>query len=115
MATKDRIVRDSSDGGELTLSLSYDESVFLIELYGELDLASAPELEQVIERAEDTDAAEILIDLSGLKFIDSTGISLLTTASARSSDGRLKLLRATGQVERVLKLCGLDEKLPFID
>jgi anti-sigma B factor antagonist len=101
----------------MSFSLSYDGDVFLIELFGELDLATAPELEEVIARAETTDARQIVVDLSGLEFIDSTGISLLITTAQRSSmnDGRLRLLRGTGQVDRVMALCRLHGRLPFAD
>jgi anti-sigma B factor antagonist len=117
MASLDRIPERPSPQDTMSLSLSYDGDVFLIELFGELDLASAPELEQVIARAEATDAREIVVDLSGLEFIDSTGISLLIRTARRSSmdAGRLRLLRGTGQVERVMALCRLDGRLPFAD
>ena len=117
MTSTDRIRRSSPEGGELTLSLTYDESLFSIELFGELDLATVPELDSVLARAESTDAKEIVVDLSGLEFVDSTGIALLVKAARRSrmNGGRLRLLRGTGQVERVMTLCRLHERLPFAD
>jgi anti-sigma B factor antagonist len=117
MASLDRKPPQQSPPDSMSLSLSYDGDVFLIELFGELDLASAPELEQVIARAEATDAGQIVVDLSGLEFIDSTGISLLIRSAHRSNmnAGRLRLLRGTGQVERVMRLCRLHGRLPFAD
>lgn len=117
MPAKDRVLRRSSDSGEFTLSLSYDDAVFSIELFGELDLTAAPELEAVIQRAEGSKAREIVVDLSGLEFIDSSGIAVLIAAArrSRSNEGRLRFLRGTGQVEQVMSLCGLHERLPFLD
>jgi anti-sigma B factor antagonist len=102
---------------EFDITSSFDRELFAIELFGELDLASAPELEALIARAEETSATTILIDLSALRFIDSSGIGVLMRASEHSlSNGdRLRFLRATGQVERVLALCGLDHLLRFLD
>lgn len=99
------------------VSLWFDESLFVIELYGELDLATAPEVEGAIARAEETSAVTILVDLSGLAFIDSTGVRVLLTASRRSRAGndRLRFLRGGGQIERTFALCGLDRRLPFVD
>jgi anti-anti-sigma factor len=59
----------------------------------------------------------ILVDLSALQFIDSSGIRVLLDASRRSSVGtdRIRLLRGTGQVERALALCGVRDRLPFVD
>jgi anti-sigma B factor antagonist len=105
------------DGEHFNLSLTFDGSLFLIELFGELDMASVPELEGVIAMAEETSAVTIIVDLSALHFIDSTGIRVLMSAHERSRNGtdRLRFLRGTGQVERVFKLCGVDEHLPFVD
>lgn len=117
MSSSERLVRSSSGDGQLALTLTYDHSVFVIELYGELDIASAPELETVVERAEETEAREILIDLSGLEFMDSVGITAIVKAARRSKlrGDRVRFLRATGQVDRVLTLCRLNERLPFVD
>jgi anti-anti-sigma factor len=105
------------DDEHFQLSLTYDDSLFLIELFGELDLAGAPELERAIARAEETSAVTIIVDLSALHFMDSSGIRVLLTASKRSRAGtdRLRFLRGEGQVRRALELCGVEERLPFLD
>jgi anti-sigma B factor antagonist len=101
----------------IELSVTFDETVYLIEPRGELDLATAPELEEELERAERSSADEIVVDLSGLESIDSSGIWVLIRAARRSgmSGDRLRLLRGNGQIERVMVLCGLHERLPFKD
>ncbi len=100
-----------------SVTLSFNGAVFAIELFGELDLASAPELEKAIARAEETDAVTILVDLSALQFIDSNGIKVLLAESRRSTaaTNRLHFLRGTGQVEETLATCGLADRLPFLD
>jgi len=100
-----------------SVSLSFDGSLFVIELYGELDLTGAPEVERTIARAEETSAVTILVDLSGLGFIDSSGVRVLLTETKRSQAGsdRLRFLRGTGQIERTIALCGLGGRLPFVD
>jgi anti-anti-sigma regulatory factor len=57
----------------------------------------------------------LAVDLSGLEFIDSTGVSAIYTAidSSRVGGGKLGLLR--GSPERTLKLMGVDTALPFFD
>jgi anti-sigma B factor antagonist len=117
MADLDVTTRTVKPGDErLILSLAFDDSLFVIELYGELDLAGAPKLEHAIARAEETSAVRILVDLSGLHFIDSSGIRVLVTASKRSRSGtdRLRFLRGVGQVSDTIELCGLSDRLPFI-
>lgn len=89
----------------------------MIALAGELDLATADEVEQEIVRVEATDADSIVVDLSDLRFMDSTGVRILLSADARSrADGsRLALLRGPAAVQRVFELSGISDLLPFGD
>jgi anti-anti-sigma factor len=88
---------------------------------GELDLETAPGLEQPLEGAiangESEDAA-ILIDLSQCEFIDSTGIALIVRAWQRvdseaggDGDGRLVLCCSNDQVQRLLKITGVESSI----
>jgi anti-sigma B factor antagonist len=103
--------------GELTISSDRDGVVHTICLVGELDLATADAVDRELERVQATDAASIVVDLSGLTFMDSTGVRLLVSADARSQhDGaRLALLRGSAAVQRVLQLSGVESLLPFAD
>lgn len=101
----------------LTVRTAFSEDTYVLALYGELDLSTVGEVSRELVRAEATGASEIVIDLSALHFMDSTGIQLLMEAHARSrADGdRLRLLRGPAEVQRALEICGLDRELPFID
>jgi anti-sigma B factor antagonist len=103
--------------GDLAIRSEREDDVHSIYLFGELDLATADIIEQELERVEDTDAASILLDLSGLTFMDSSGIRLLWNAHLRASEDseRLMLLRPPAAVQRALELAGLDDRLPFAD
>ena len=96
-----------------------DADVHTISLAGELDLATAGEVQRELERVEATDARRIVLDLSELTFMDSTGVRLVVRANARSrdadGDGRLELVRGPHNVQRVFELCGVVELLPFAD
>jgi anti-anti-sigma factor len=84
---------------------------------GELDLASAPALEQALLDAERTDTGTILLDIDAVTFIDSTGLRTLLEAHARSHrDGnRLQVTRGALQAQRLFILAGADRILPFTD
>jgi anti-anti-sigma factor len=103
-------------GPRLTLRTAYRHGVYVVAPYGELDLATVPDLQRAMDRAEASDAREIVLDLSNLSFLDSTGLRLVIHADARSrSDGnRLRLLRGTPSVHRLFDLCGLADRLPFV-
>jgi anti-sigma B factor antagonist len=101
--------------GQLTIRSEREGDMHTIALAGELDLDGADRVQLELERVEATDALLIVVDLSGLTFMDSTGVRLLTHAYARSRAGsdRLMLLRGSADVQRVFELCGVDDLLPF--
>ena len=103
--------------GYLTIRSDRCGEIYQIGLSGELDMAAAPQVQDALMCAEATDADAIILDLSRLTFIDSTGIGLLVAAHARSRAGsnRLALVRGPAAVQRVLETCALDRLLPFTD
>jgi anti-sigma B factor antagonist len=90
------------------------DGVAQVKVSGELDLLTAPELQAALEplQAEGTD---IELDLSGLEFIDSTGVHLvLQTYQASRRDGwELTLTGAGAEIRRAFELVGLLDRLPF--
>jgi anti-sigma B factor antagonist len=88
---------------------------WLIELAGELDLASADAVRSELEAVEADAPETTVVDLSALRFIDSTGLSVLFDAVERASaDGRrITFTRSSPEVERTLRLTGLDRVLSF--
>jgi anti-anti-sigma factor len=77
-----------------------------IALSGELDMASADELDAVIRQAEETEVERIVVDLSHVSFMDSTGLSLLLAAKGRN-DGRLHYIPSChDSVTRLLQVTG---------
>ncbi len=103
--------------GDLTLTSERKGVVHSICLFGELDLATATRVQDELTRIEASEVDSIIVDLSGLTFIDSTGIRLLHSAAARSraDSDRLALLRGGAAVQRALQLTALEDRLPFVD
>jgi anti-anti-sigma factor len=103
--------------GKLAVHSEREGDLHTIHAQGELDLATAGDLERELIKVEDTDALSIILDLSGLQFIDSTGVRVLLSAHARSrsNSNRLTLLRGPAAVQRVFQLTGILDRLPFAD
>jgi anti-sigma B factor antagonist len=101
--------------GSMSIRSERSGETYIVELSGELDLDGAPSVEEELRRAEDSDAKSIVIDLSRLEFIDSTGIRLIVMAAKRCEEGRLTLLRGPKQVHRVFVMTDLADRLPFAD
>ena len=83
---------------------------------GELDLASAPQLKQALADALGA-MPLVVLDLRELTFMDSTGIHVVIEADsqARRAGRRLVLVRGPAQVDRLLELVGLTDRLEIID
>ena len=83
-----------------------------IRLSGELDISSAPELDKVLEAAVEY-GGTVLVDLSELTFMDSTGINaFLKAALSLSGRGCLVLHGEQDRIRRVLDLVRVDGSIP---
>jgi len=103
--------------GELTMTSERSGEIHTLCVAGELDLATCDKVERELRRLEATDARRIVLDLSGLSFMDSTGVTLILRAEARSrADSlRLRLRRGPAHVQRVFTISGVADVLPFED
>jgi anti-anti-sigma factor len=95
------------------------DGVRVIAISGELDLSTAPRLEEPLEATLARDDTALLIDLSACEFIDSTGIALIVRAWQRlggetgnGDSGRFALCGIGDQVRRLLEVSGLESSLP---
>jgi anti-anti-sigma factor len=86
-------------------------------LSGELDIASAATLHGAVARLRDSEAAcdGLMLDLSGLIFIDSTGLAeVILTGQLCDRDGLdFALVPGPRAVQRLFELTGLIDALPF--
>ena len=87
----------------------------IVEVVGQLDLSSAWELERELRRAEATDAAEVVVDLTRLEFVDTVGMEVVIHAAARSRHHSKRLTIRPGPVavQRTFERSGLAAVLPF--
>ena len=84
-------------------------------LTGELEIVSAPELEAMVRRLIAGGVASLVLDLSGLTFIDSRGVHALLAAEELSRrDGyELSLLPGPHTVQRLFELAEVSDRLSF--
>ena len=85
------------------------DGVRLLEVFGELDLATAPRLEHALAEAGD----DVLLDLRGLTFMDSTGVRVLLEAAERG--GGLRIVPpADGDARVTIDQSGIGPLLPLV-
>lgn len=88
-----------------------DEEV-RVALRGELDFATAPEVEAVVEVLEQHQPRAVVLDLAELRFIDSAGTRALLTAAERARQRwALRVENPPPPVLRVFEYLGVKEKL----
>jgi len=84
-----------------------DDDMHVVSLYGQLDLANA---DRVRDGLCAVAGSKVVVDLSGLQFLDSSGIAALLSARSRIVErgNGFALRGAKGIVRRVLEVTGLE-------
>jgi anti-anti-sigma factor len=100
----------------LDIDVDQADDTVVVRPRGELDLASAPDLRAVLQELRNKKAS-VLLDLSELTFMDSSGLRLIweTNAEARQHGRELALASGPPEVMRVFELTGLRKRLNFTD
>ena len=101
----------------LELRTENDHGAPRLVVSGELDLASADELEAQLKQLESSEPELLVLDLRELEFMDSTGLRAVIAADARARDrgARLVVVRAPEEVDRVFRLTRMDQHLELVD
>ena len=100
---------------EFDVVVRHESGRLLLRPVGELDIATVPMLRRALtERAADE---AVVLDLSGLGFLDTSGLQMVVEISRRARDDgfTLTILRGDHGVQRVFEIAGLAELLPFAD
>jgi anti-sigma B factor antagonist len=86
-------------------------------LVGELDLSSVAKVQEELRRIEAGSPPTLVLDLSKLSFLDSTGLRCIVTADERAREGgrRIVIVRGPDAVQRVFAITRLEERLDIVD
>jgi anti-anti-sigma factor len=88
-----------------------------VALRGELDLSTVGKVQDELKRVEEGSPRTVVLDLSKLTFLDSTGLRCLVTADerARTEGRRVVLVRGPDPVQRVFAITRLEDRLEMVD
>jgi anti-anti-sigma factor len=94
-----------------------DRDRAVVRLDGELDMAGTFLLEPALDELVADPPAEVVFDLRGLDFVDSTGLAALIGAHERlvAEGVRTRYVRGSDDVQRILAISGFDGVLDFVD
>ena len=101
----------------LSLETFHGQGSVRIALEGELDYSSALTLDDELRRAQTCVHEIVVLDLSELRFMDSTGLGVIasTYRRMRRSGGRLIVASPTAAVRRIFQLTGMLERLEVVE
>jgi anti-sigma B factor antagonist len=89
----------------------------IVRLAGDLDMAAAATCRDVLHSVRHGDTTDVVVDLRGLTFLDSMGLSALLETHNVGLDGphAVSFIRGTGSVHRVFQITQMEERLDWID
>jgi anti-anti-sigma factor len=101
--------------GRLTVATSSEGARYTVALTGELDLGSAAVLEDTLGELCAAGATEVLVDMAGVEFIDSSGMNAILRSRALCEEHgcQLHLTPAQRPAQHALKASGLRDRLSF--
>lgn len=114
-SSDDRGAAGSSAGFGVTVGAAGD-ALARVSVTGAVDLSTAPAVSDALQRAQQ-DAPAVLLDLSGVEFLGSAGLSVLVDAARRASESahRLAIVSAQHAVTHAIEVTGLDAVLQIFD
>jgi anti-sigma B factor antagonist len=86
----------------------------ILTVCGEIDLATAPQLDAKLTDLVDNGAGSVVVDLTPVGFMDSTGLTVLLAGRqrARARGRSIELVCPEGPVLRVLRMTGVEKVVP---
>ena len=88
-----------------------------LSVSGELDLSAAPRLARAADKVLEGGPQRLLLDLSGLRFIDSSGLRTIIVLHQRASQEgwELEVVRPPKHLMTIFQISGMDEHLHFVE
>ncbi len=89
----------------------------LLKLEGDIDIAVAPQLREALEKILEEGAKKIVIDITNVPFIDSTGLGLFVNAYKKVSQrgGWVAFVGASRAIRKIFQLTKLEVLFKFCD
>jgi len=89
----------------------------VVEVAGDLDMATAPQLREGLQRVLDAGTRNVVVDLAGVGFMDSSGLGALVVMfnAARERGGRLCLAATQRPVRTLLTVTSVDQAIAIFD
>jgi anti-sigma B factor antagonist len=101
--------------GRFAVERHTDAAVAMLEVIGEIDIATRPRLGEAIRRMLAETSGPVLVDLGAVTFMDSTGLALLLNLrrDAAAAERPLAIVCPEGPARLLLAVSGIESELPL--
>ena len=102
---------------ELSLDTRRDGDRAVIEVAGEIDVYTAPQLRDAISDLVSDGVIHLVVDMGGVEFLDSTGLGVLVGGlkRVRAHDGTMRLVCTSERLLKIFRITGLAKVFPIHD
>lgn len=102
-------------GMELDIGIERSEQVCTVTLVGEIDVYTAPRLKESLVAAIQDGCVNLVVDMEGVGFIDSSGLGVLVSAlrRAREREGTVRVVCTRDNILKIFRITGLDKVFPI--
>ena len=102
---------------ELSMDTRMVETTPVVDLVGEVDSYTAPKLKERLTHLIDSGHATLVINMTSVDYIDSTGLGTLVGGQKRASEqgGAIRIICPNEQIYKVFNITGLVSVFPIFD
>jgi anti-sigma B factor antagonist len=100
---------------DLSLSTRIEGGRAVVEVAGEIDVYTAPKLREQLADLVDSGRYDIIVDMGGVEFLDSTGLGVLVGGlkRVRLHEGTLRLVCEQERILKIFRITGLTKVFPI--
>jgi anti-sigma B factor antagonist len=100
---------------DLSLSTRPEGGRTVVEVAGEIDVYTAPKLREQLADLVDAGRNDIVVDMRGVEFLDSTGLGVLVGGlkRIRQNDGSMRLVCTQERILKIFRITGLTKVFPI--
>ena len=102
---------------DLALATREEGDRTVVQVTGEVDVYTAPKLREQLVSLVDAGRYDIVVDMDGVEFLDSTGLGVLVGGlkRVRTHDGSLRLVCSQERILKIFRITGLTKVFPIYD
>lgn len=96
----------------LSVATRWEDHALVMDITGEVDLLTAPELEKALSSAWEEEPKTLVLDLTQVTFLSSAGLAVLVRSHHLAGDhARFRVVTNSAETLRPMQLMGLDREL----